>query len=71
MEMEVFGEFLNERGGLGGWEVKNSEGIDPIVKWWGEEESFVFEVLLDFVEVVFGTGADCCGHILEFLSLRA
>ena len=69
--MEVFGHFLNERGGLRGGEVKECEGIDPIVNGWGEEESFVIEVLLDFVEVVLRTGADCCGHILEFLSLRA
>ena len=48
----MFGHFLNERGGLRGGEVKECEGIDPIVNGWGKEESFVVEVLLDFVEVV-------------------
>ena len=59
----MFGHFLNERGGLRGGEVKECEGIDPIVNGWGKEESFVVEVLLDFVEVVLGTGFDCCSHI--------
>ena len=59
----MFGHFLNERSGLRGWEVKDGEGIDPIVNGWGKEESFVVEVLLDFVEVVLGTGSNCCCHI--------
>ena len=59
----MFGHFLNERGGLKGGEFKDGEGIDLIVNRWGKEESFVVEVLLDFVEVVLGTGSNCCCHI--------
>ena len=61
--MEVFGHFLNERGGLRGGEVKECEGIDPIVNGWGKEESFVVEVLLDFGEQIFGCSSNCCCHI--------
>ena len=51
-----------------GGEFKDGEGIDPIVDGWGKEESFVVKVLLNFVEVVLRTGANCCGHI--FLNFK-
>ena len=46
-----------------GGEFKDGEGIDPIVDGWGEEESFVGEVLLDFGEQIFGCSSNCCCHI--------
>ena len=58
----MFGHFLNERGGLIIGKVENGEGIDSIVERSGKEDSFVVEVLLDFVEVLLGTGSDCCAH---------
>jgi hypothetical protein len=61
--VEVFGHFLNERVGFGGSEVEDGESIDPVVERRGEEKSFVSEVLLDLVEVVLGTGFNCCCHI--------
>ena len=61
--MEVFGHFVKERGGFDVGEVEDGEGIDPKVKRWGEEDSFVVEVLLDFCKVVHGTGTNCCCHI--------
>ena len=48
----MFGHFGDERVCLILIEVKDGEGIEPKVERSGEEDSFVFEVLLDFVEVV-------------------
>ena len=65
--MEVFGHFLNKRVGFDSGEIEDGESVDPVVNGRGKEDSFVVEVLLDFVEVVLGTGANCCGHKSEFL----
>ena len=59
----MFGKFLNERVCFDAVKIENGEGIDPIVDRWGKEESFVVKVLLDFVEVVLGTGANRCCHV--------
>ena len=52
-EMEVFGHFIEEGVGPKTVEVENSEGINPVFDRRGEEDSFVCDVLLDFVEIVF------------------
>ena len=66
-KVEVFGHFVEEGVGTKTVEVEDSEGIDPVFDGGSEEDSFVFDVLLDLVEIVFWTGANCCCHNLEFL----
>ena len=51
--MEVLGHFIEEGIGLTTVEVKDGEGIDPIVKWWGEEDSFLVRYLRIFVNWFF------------------
>ena len=52
-KMEVFGHFGDERVDFDICEVEDGEGIDPIFDGGSEEDSFVFDVLLDLVEIVF------------------
>jgi hypothetical protein len=52
-EVEVFGHFIEEGVGPKTVEVEDSEGIDPVFDRRGEEDSFVCDVLLDLVEIVF------------------
>ena len=52
-EVEVFGHFGDERVGFDAGEVEDSESIDPVFDRRGEEDSFVCDVLLDLVEIVF------------------
>ena len=52
-EVEVFGHFIEEGVGPKTVEVADSEGIDPVFDRRGEEDSFVCDVLLDLVEIVF------------------
>ena len=52
-EMEVFGHFIEEGVGPKTVEVEDGEGIDPVFDGRGEEDSFVGDVLLDLVEIVF------------------
>jgi hypothetical protein len=52
-EVEVFGHFCDERVGFDAGEVEDGEGIDPVFDRRGEEDSFVGDVLLDLVEIVF------------------
>ena len=52
-EVEVFGHFIEEGVGPKTVEVEDSEGIDPVFDGRGEEDSFVCDVLLDLVEIVF------------------
>jgi hypothetical protein len=52
-EVEVFGHFIEEDIGPKAVEVEDSEGIDPVFDRRGEEDSFVGDVLLDLVEIVF------------------
>ena len=52
-EMEVFGHFIEEGVGTKTVEVEDGEGIDPVFDGRGEEDSFVCDVLLDLVEIVF------------------
>ena len=52
-EVEVFGHFIEEGISLKTVEVEDGEGIDPIFDGGSEEDSFVFDVLLDLVEIVF------------------
>jgi hypothetical protein len=51
--VEVFGHFIEEGISLKTVEVEDGEGIDPIFDGGSEEDSFVFDVLLDLVEIVF------------------
>jgi len=51
--MEVFGHFGDERVDFNICEVEDGEGIDPIFDGGSEEDSFVFDVFLDLVEIVF------------------
>ena len=60
MKVEVFGHFLDERGRFKVREFEEGEGIDLIVHGSDEVDSFVVKVLLDFVEVVLGSGSDSC-----------
>ena len=63
----MFGHFLNERVGLGSCEAEERDGVNPVVESRNRGDSFAGEELLDFSEVVFGTGANgCCCHFLEF-----
>jgi len=64
--MEVFGHFGDERVDFDIGEFEDSEGIYPIVKWWGEEDSFVREVLTNLCELVLWTCRNCCCHNLKF-----
>ena len=43
--MKVFGHFGNERVDFDISKFEDSKGIDPVVERWGEEDSFVGEVL--------------------------
>jgi hypothetical protein len=52
-EVEVFGHFIEEGVGSKTVEVEDGEGIDPVFDGRGEEDSFVCDVLLDLVEIVF------------------
>ena len=52
-EMEVFDHFIEEGVGPKTVEVEDGEGIDPVFDGRGEEDSFVGDVLLDLVEIVF------------------
>jgi hypothetical protein len=52
-EVEVFGHFIEEGVGPKTVEVKDCEGIDPVFDRRGEEDSFVGDVLLDLIEIVF------------------
>jgi hypothetical protein len=65
-EMKVLGHFIDERGCFDVREIEDGKGIDPVAKRRNEEDTFVFEVLLDFCETVLGTGANCCCHNLFF-----
>ena len=49
----MFGHFVEEGVGTKTVEVEDSEGIDPVFDRRGEEDSFVCDVLLDLVEIVF------------------
>ena len=49
----MFGHFGDERVGFDAGEVEDGEGIDPVFDRRGEEDSFVCDVLLDLVEIVF------------------
>ena len=49
----MFGHFIEEGVGLKTVEIKDGEGIDPVFDGRGEEDSFVGDVLLDLVEIVF------------------
>ena len=52
-EVEVFGHFIEEGVGPKTVEVEDGKGIDPDFDVRGEEDSFVCDVLLDLVEIVF------------------
>jgi hypothetical protein len=52
-EVEVFGHFVEEGIGPKTVEVEDGEGINPGFDGRGEEDSFVGDVLLDLVEIVF------------------
>ena len=52
-EVEVFGHFIEEGVDPKTVEVEDSEGIDPVFDRRGEEDSFVCDLLLDLVEIVF------------------
>ena len=65
----MFGHFIEEGVGLKTVEIKDGEGIDPVFDGRGEEDSFVCYVLLDLVEIVFLTGANCCCHNLEYFDV--
>jgi hypothetical protein len=62
-EMKVFGHFIDERGCFDVRDIEDGKGIELVAKRRNEEDSFVFEVLLDFCKVVFGTGFNNCCHI--------
>ena len=49
----MFGHFGDERVDFDICEVEDGEGIDPVFDRRGEEDSFVCDVLLDLVEIVF------------------
>ena len=49
----MFGHFCDERVDFDAGEVEDGEGIDPVFDGRGEEDSFVCDVLLDLVEIVF------------------
>ena len=65
--MKVFGHFGDERVDFDIGEFEDSKGIDPVVEWWGEEDSFVGEILTNLWELVLWTCRNCCCHNLEFL----
>ena len=52
-EVEVFGHFIEEGVDPKTVEIEDGEGIDPVFDGRGEEDSFVGDVLLDLVEIVF------------------
>ena len=52
-EVEVFGHFIEEGVDPKTVEVEDGEGINPVFDGRGEEDSFVGDVLLDLVEIVF------------------
>ena len=49
----MFGQFGDERVDFNIGEFEDGEGIDPVFDGWSEEDSFVGDVLLDLVEIVF------------------
>ena len=49
----MFGHFANERVDFNIGEFEDGKGIDPVFDGRGEEDSFVVEVLVDLVEIVF------------------
>ena len=49
----MFGYFIEEDISPKTVEVKDGEGINPAFDGRGEEDSFVGDVLLDLVEIVF------------------
>ena len=60
----MLGHFLNECVGLEGGQIEDGEFVGFVTEGSREEDSFVVEVLLDSVEVVFRTGANSCTHNL-------
>ena len=52
-EVEVFGHFIEEGVDPKTVEIEDGEGIDLVFDGWGEEDSFVGEVLANLVEIVF------------------
>ena len=49
----MFGHFCDERVDFDIGEFEDGEGIDPVFDGRGEEDSFVGEVLVNLVEIVF------------------
>ena len=49
----MFGHFGDERVDFDICEVEDGEGIYPVFDRRSEEDPFVFDVLLDLVEIVF------------------
>ena len=49
----MFGHFIEEGVDPKTVEIEDGEGIDPVFDGRGEEDSFVCDVLLDLVEIVF------------------
>ena len=49
----MLGHFIEEGVGPKTVEVEDGEGINPVFDRRGEEDSFVCDVLLDLVEIVF------------------